>query len=173
MGSNLEVTTEHSWKKRLTSNTGSGLYSANYWRAKFALFTDQCISRVGSLEILIKQLAFQNWLHFLNILLPYIRCMPIPAILFHTIANIIFQWSKKVVRGGATKGPLVSWILDVYTLVHNYLVLGYKNENNSGYAWKLPGVNTTSEPIPGNEGNIITNARWPSMITIYYLEFWS
>ena len=26
--------------------------------------------------------------------------------------------------------------------VHNYLVLGYKNENNnSGYAWKLPGVN--------------------------------
>ena len=54
---------------------------------------------------------------------------------------------------------LVSWILDVYTLVHNYLVLGYKNENNSGYAWKLPGVNTTSEPIPGNEGNIITNAR--------------
>ena len=37
-----------------------------------------------------------------------------------------------VVRGGATKGPLVSWILDVYTLVHNYLVLGYKNENNSG-----------------------------------------
>ena len=66
---------------------------------------------------------------------------------------------KKVVRGGATKGPLVSWILDVYTLVHNYLVIGYKNENNSGYAWKLPGVNTTSEPIPGNEGNIITNAR--------------
>ena len=63
------------------------------------------------------------------------------------------------VRGGATKGPLVSWILDVYTLVHNYLVLGYKNENNSGYAWKLPGVNTTSEPIPGNEGNIITNIR--------------
>ena len=47
--------------------------------------------------------------------------------------------------------PLVSWILDVYTLVHNYLVLGYKSENNSGYAWKLPGVNTTSEPIPGNE----------------------
>ena len=126
-------------KKRLTSNTGSGLYSANYWRAKFALFTDQCISRVGSLEILIKQLAFQNWLHFLNILLPYIRCMPIPAILFHTIANIIFQWSTKVVRGGATKGTLVSWILA--TLVHNYLVLGYKNENNSGYAWKLPGVN--------------------------------
>ena len=58
--------------------------------------------------------------------------------------------------------PLVSWILDVYTLVHNYRVLGYtneKNENNSGYAWILPGVNTTAEPIPGNEGNIITNAR--------------
>ena len=53
-------------------------------------------------------------------------------------------------------GPLVSWILDVYT---NYLVLGYKKENNSGYAWKLSGVNTTSGPIPGNEGNIITNAR--------------
>ena len=97
-------------KKRLTYNTGSGLYSANYWRAKFALFTDQCISRVGSLEILIKQLAFQNWLHFLNILLPF-RKMPIPAILFHTIANFIFQWSKKVVRGGATKGPLDSWCL--------------------------------------------------------------
>ena len=29
-GSNLEVKTEHSWKKRLTSNTASGLYSANY-----------------------------------------------------------------------------------------------------------------------------------------------
>ena len=86
--------------------------------------------------------------------------MPISAILFHTIANIIFQWNKKVVRGRATKGPLVSWILDVCTLVHNYLVLGCKNENNnSGYAWKLPGDNTTSESIPGNDSNIITNAR--------------
>ena len=91
------------------------------------------------------------------LVLPYIRCMPIPAILFHTKYHISVK--KKGSKGGATKGPLVSWILDVYTLVHNYLVLGYKNENTSGYAWKLPGVNTTSEPIPDNEGNIITNAR--------------
>ena len=51
------------------------------------------------------------------------------------------------------------------TIVH-YLVLGYKitritkNENyNSGYVGKLPGVKTTSEPIPDNQGNIRTNAR--------------
>ena len=38
IGSKLEVTTEHSWKKRLTSNTGSGLYSANYWRTNCVIY---------------------------------------------------------------------------------------------------------------------------------------
>ena len=71
------------------------------------------------------------------------------------------------------KGTLFSWIVDVYTLVHNYWVLGYKiNGNyNSWYAWKLPGVNTTSELIPDNKGNIRTNTGNiiinASMITIW------
>ena len=33
-------------------------------------------------------------------------------------------------------------------------------------SWKWPGVKTTSEANPDNQGNIRTIPRWPSMIII-------
>ena len=61
-------------------------------------------------------------------------------------------------RGGAT---IIERATDVlhYTLVHNYLVLGYKN-NNSGYAWKLPGLIQHQNQYHYNEGNITQNLDW-------------
>ena len=89
--------------------------------------------------------------------------MPIPAIFVSCIKPISYFSGVECSRGGATIIKMDTILLDsdVYTLVHNYLMLGYNNNENynSRYAWKFPGVNTTSEPIPDNQGNITANAR--------------
>ena len=76
IGSNLEVTTE--------KMAGSGLYLANNLRAKFALYTDQCISRLGSLETLITV----NIPHFSEH--TNIKYMPIPVIFVSWISQISY-----------------------------------------------------------------------------------